>query len=162
VELLHDNGHLDHLDLADVDLDGITEIAAGGFDARRHQAKLYLLHPPASAGESAAVEAEIFFPRTALNRKLAEENRVFRLTAAKGRLQVSTLEWLDQRSHVEICYALDNKLQAHARFCGPIPLLQRNPLSDLGLEQPADVSELADLTSSVEVVPHGPLARNVR
>lgn len=155
-ELFRHEGHLDRVVLDDVDLDEIGEIVIGGFDAERHQANLHLLHPPAPGNRSAEIEAEVFFPRTALNRELAEENRVYRLTARKGFLQVSTLEWLAEDRY-EVCYTLNSQLRAQVWLCDPYPLLRRRLLMDRKLPLGSEANEIAELGRSVEVIRRRPL-----
>ena len=158
-ELLRHEGYLDRLDRADVDLDGIVELVVGGFDAVRHQAKLYLLHPPASSNRPAEIEAEILFPRTAWNPDRAEENGVFRMTARKGYLQVSTLEWMDERAH-EICYGIDRHLAVQAWLCRPFPPV-RDRLIGEGIALPA-ANSIAGWSRLTEVVWHRPLTAALR
>ncbi|MDE3165442.1 MAG: hypothetical protein KGN36_06525, partial [Acidobacteriota bacterium] len=154
VELFGHAGHLDRVAMADVDLDGVPEIVVGGFDGQRKEANLHLLHPPARRGAPAELEAEVFFPRTALNRRLADQNRVSRLTARPGYLQVSTLEWLDEDRH-EVCYRLDSQLRASAWFCDPFPALRHRPAADCAQPAISESDEIAGLRGAVEVVRHG-------
>jgi len=150
-EIFRHEGHLDRVDLADVDRDGISEVVIGGFDAERHQANLHLLHPPGPANKTTYVEAEIFFPRTALNRKLAQENRVSRLGASEGMLQVSTLEWLDEEQH-EVCYTFDSRLRPKAWFCDPFPSLRHRLQPDNAVSPGSENDETEELRQKVEVV----------
>lgn len=161
VELLRHEGHLDRLDRGDVDVDGIVELVIGGFDAERHQAKLYLLHPPTSLTQPAEVEAEVLFPGTALNGKRLGENRVFRMTARKGYLQVSTLEWLDEEPH-EVCYGINSQLAVQAWRCSPFPLIRHGLIGDGIPPSLPEANPIEELGRLVQVISHRSLTAGMR
>jgi hypothetical protein len=88
------HGHLNQMELGDVDGDGVREILIGGVDGDSHEATLEVLtvEPPSAASREIRQKAEIWFPRSCLNRKLELSNRVRGLSVMGPAVTVSVAE----------------------------------------------------------------------
>lgn len=117
----HD-GHLGMLETADVDGCGNKEILVGGFAAERNEAELIVLEMPHQASGPAGSagmprpadpprireKAALFFPRTSVNRKLEESNRIAHIADSGEVLTVVVSELSDDPS-IEVTYQLDRQ-----------------------------------------------------
>ncbi len=115
-------GHLGMLETADVDGCGREEILMGGFASERHEAELIILDMPRSNATSSVEEtrpvspmklkekAVLAFPRTCVNRKLEESNRIAHVVHSGDILTVVVSE-LSEDPSVEVTYQLDRQLQ---------------------------------------------------
>lgn len=118
-------GHLGLLETADVDGCGRDEIIMGGFASERHEAELIVLAmPPDNAGPINAqsnvtrpaapvklTEKKVLtFPRTCVNQKLEESNRIAHIADSGDVLTVVVSE-LSEDPSVEVTYQLDRQLQ---------------------------------------------------
>jgi hypothetical protein len=118
-------GHLGLLETADVDGCGRDEIIMGGFAAERHEAELIVLSmPPDNAtptnsqgnrtrpAEPVKIteKAVLAFPRTCVNQKLEESNRIAHIADSGDALTVVVSE-LNEDPSVEVTYQLDRQLQ---------------------------------------------------
>lgn len=120
------SGHLGHLDALDLDGDGEEEILAGGVNNGYGAATLVVLDARRVAGASRQPEndhrklkgfapgterARIVFPRTCINRKLHDYNRIHRLTVERGLIRVEVLEHGDVEPRFVTIYFLNRELQ---------------------------------------------------
>lgn len=145
-QILEHEGHLDVIDLGDVDRDGGIEIVVGGSDAKTQLANLHLVDP------KLGMQSEILFARSTLNRKIGDGNRVVRVGAEPGQVRVGVEEWLDEVSS-QVCYLLDDRLKAQmATACGGLQQawLRFNEERNLGLSPLHE--ELTRLQQQIQVV----------
>lgn len=118
------SGHLDYMNLADVDGDGKQEIVASGISNGYRQATLVVLdvdHASGASVETARPELQlhgmtavrerfrILFPRSDLNKALSTYNRALEPEVKNGRIQIPVDE-CDQRPDCDVYYEFDNQL----------------------------------------------------
>ncbi len=118
-------GHLGLLETADVDACGRDEILMGGFASERHEAEVIVLAmPPDEVGGGVSQtdttrapqplklqeKAVLTFPRTCVNKKLEESNRIAHIADSGDVLTVVVSE-LNEDPSVEVTYQLDRQLR---------------------------------------------------
>ncbi|MDT8069137.1 MAG: hypothetical protein ROO76_13310 [Terriglobia bacterium] len=159
-------GHLGMLETADVDGCGREEILMGGFASERHEAELIVLEMPrknsaSSAGETRPVlplklkeKAVIAFPRTCVNQKLEESNRIAHIVNSGDVLTVVVSE-LGEDPSVEVTYQLDRKLQVKdVWFSDALRNLHRTLRTQGVLDHELTADEIGQLKKITRLPPH--------
>lgn len=113
------------LETGDVDGCGTEEIVMGGFAAERHEAEVIVLAMPPKQMAGANTQSDstpaphpfvlkekavLNFPRTCINKKLEESNRIAHIADSGDVLTVVVSELIEDPS-VEVTYQLDRKLR---------------------------------------------------
>jgi len=118
------SGHLNQMDLADLDGDGAEEILLGGMSNGNRAATLVALDPRDLGGASVEEnpdyqlqgfppgreKARLLFPRTCINRKFHEYNWLHRLDFSGGRIKVQVRE-RERLLDPAILYYFDRQLR---------------------------------------------------
>lgn len=119
------SGHLDYMNLADIDGNGKEEIVASGISNGYRQATLVVLDIDQVSGasvETARPELQlhgmtaarerfrILFPRSDLNKTLSVYNRALEPEIKNGRIQIPVNE-CDQKPDCEVYYEFDNQFK---------------------------------------------------
>jgi excisionase family DNA binding protein len=145
-EVFEHEGHLDVMELADIDRDGAIEIVIGGTSSKTRQANLHLVDP------TLGLQAELLFPRSGLNLKLGDSNRVARIGAEPGHIRVGVEEWFDNSSN-QVCYLLDEKLNLQAATaCGGLDQVWMRLNEERHLNLPSLQDELMRLREQIQVL----------
>ncbi|MFP5236283.1 MAG: hypothetical protein ACLGSD_10300 [Acidobacteriota bacterium] len=116
-------GHLGMLEAVDVDGCGRKEVLVGGSAGERNEAELIVLEMPHDFGPAKQSDlarngtpplikekAVLMFPRTCVNRKLEQSNRIAHIAHSGDTLTVVVSELSDDPS-VEVTYQLDRHFQ---------------------------------------------------
>ncbi len=119
------SGHLEHLDVGDLEGDGVPEILLGGVNNAENAATVVVLDPANVYGASvprqkqdyrfpglaaAREKAVILFPRSCINRRFERFNKVRLLSVAGGTLRVNVQE-RDGDGECEAIYTFDGSLR---------------------------------------------------
>jgi hypothetical protein len=162
----HD-GHLGMLETADVDGCGKKEILVGGFAAERNEAELVVLEMPHQTPGSAAPadlarpadpprireKAALIFPRTSVNRKLEESNRIAHIADSGEVLTVIVSELSDDPS-VEVTYQLDRQFRVkNVWFSDALKNLHRNLTAQGILDHPLSEEEVKGFRNITRLLP---------
>lgn len=91
-------GHIEVISIRDVGGNNVPDLLVGGFDKGKRQALLIV----ADAQRMIAVR-QFLFPRSCINRNLAEANRVDRIGGTADSLEIGVEEWFDHLP-MEIVY----------------------------------------------------------
>jgi hypothetical protein len=156
-------GHLGMLETADVDGCGREEILMGGFASERHEAEVIVLAMPTDTVATTAEadltraaqpvklqeKAVLTFPRTCVNKKLEESNKIAHIADSGDLLTVVVSELSDDPS-VEVTYQLDRQLRVKDVWFSDAlrnlhQTLRTQGVLDHSLTE-AEVSNLKDIT----------------
>ena len=164
-------GHLGMLEVGDVDNCGIREILLGGFAGELHQAELIILDIPCeklnrTGGQANAVrpplpvriaeKAIIAFPRTCVNRKLEESNRIARIANSGEILSVGVSELIEDAT-VEVTYQLDRHLRIQAVwFSDALRNLHQSLYAQGVLDHPLTEKEIEGFKEVKRIASHAP------
>lgn len=159
-------GHLGMLETADVDGCGREEILMGGFASERHEAELIVLEMPRKSSPASAEEtrstaplqlrekAVLAFPRTCVNQKLEESNRIAHVVQTGDVLTVVVSE-LSEDASVEVTYQLDKQLQVKdVWFSDTLRNLHRTLRTQGVLDHQLTDDEIAELKKITRLPPH--------
>ncbi len=163
------------LETADVDGCGTEEILLGGVASERHEAELIVLgmphvNPAAPEAQADAAQppnppilkekAVIAFPRTCVNLKLQESNRIAHIAHSGDVLTVVVSELSDDPS-VEVTYQLDRRLNVKDVWFSDALRNLHHTLNAQGLLDHAlamgEISKLKDVTL---LPPHTTMGRS--
>jgi hypothetical protein len=160
-------GHLGMLETADVDGCGRKEILVGGFAAERDEAELIVLEMPNQmAGSDATADlarpvdpprirekAALIFPRTSVNRKLEESNRIAHIADSGDLLTVVVSELSDDPS-VEVTYQLDRQFRVKdVWFSDALKNMHRNLNAQGILDHPLSEEDVKGFRNITRLLP---------
>ena len=153
-------GHLGMLEAADVDGCGRKEVLVGGAAGETNEAELVVLEVPEGFDRSTTQrkplksvrplqleeKAVLIFPRTCVNRKLEESNRIAHVAYSGDILTVVVSELSDDPS-VEVTYQLDRQFQVKSVwFSDAFKNLHRNLTAQGILDDPLREDEVHGLS----------------
>lgn len=167
-------GHLGMLETGDVDDCGVREVLLGGFAGERQQAELIVLDVPCDRrgpnGKTLArppaplrikEKAIIVFPRTCVNQRLEESNRIARIVDNGEVLSVGVSELIED-PEVEAVYQLNRKLLVQTVwFSDALKNLHRTLEAQGLLSHPLTDEEIESFKGVLRLEPHPPEKANL-
>lgn len=159
-------GHLGMLEAADVDGCGRKEVLVGGAAGERDEAELIVLELPYEFDPSVTQpklardvsppqireKAVLIFPRTCVNSKLEESNRIAHIAHSGDILTVVVSELSDDPS-VEVTYQLDRQFQVkNVWFSDALKNLHRNLTAQGILDHSLSEEEVKNLRNITRLV----------
>ncbi len=164
-------GHLGRLATADVDGCGAMEVLMGGFAAERHEAELIVVELPGDQPRKTDSKAGrvrphspliihekaiLAFPRSCVNRKLEESNRIVQIVDSGEILTVIVSE-LSEDTAVNVTYELDRQLNVQAVwFSDALRTLHRTLEAQGILDHPLTASEVDSFKHIARLESHDP------
>ncbi len=159
-------GHLEHLDVGDVDGDGVRDLLLGGVDLLRQQASLVVLSVASIVRGQATTDgadvgrrpvptllATVRFPRTCVNRLLEENNQVTHISVSEVGIHVCVAE-RHGAATAEVVYQLaPNLTLAAAWYSDALKNLHRQLESSKALDHPLTWEEM-ELQKAIDVQRH--------
>jgi hypothetical protein len=152
------SGHLDFMDTADLDGDGVKELLLAGVNNGLAAAVLVVLDPRRMAGASsqppghplgirslapARERAVVVFPRTCINRKFAAYNMARYVRAEEGAIRLTVFERIDD-DHTNVIVVLDRNLNlAQFQFSDALRALHLRLEREGALDHTIDADERA-------------------